>query len=106
MTIANVYISYDRSKPENERFVSVDMWGEVSTLFDEVIPTLAKRIGGDFFDKAEADLMCEHISFTELSADEFKLAYDLTMNACDKETVLKPYKAKFEQAFKSDPRFA
>lgn len=96
MTIANVFFSNDRK---------VSLWSEVYTLFEYLIPPLAKRKGVDFADEAEANLACEYISLTNLDKDEFNLAYNLIMTACDKEKILKPYKVEFEQAFKSDPRY-
>lgn len=96
MTIANVFFSKD---------YTVSLWSEIDTLFEYLILPLAKKKGKDFADEAEANLMCEYISLTNLDKDEFKLAYDLTMTACDKEKILTPYKDKFEQAFKQDPRY-
>lgn len=96
MTIANVFLS-DTQK--------VGMSSEINVLYDYLIPPLAKRIGGDFADEAEANLMCEYISLSELNKDEFKFAYELVMNACDKEELLMPYKPALKNAFESDVRF-
>lgn len=96
MTIANVFFSQDKK---------VSLSSEIEILFEYLIPPLAEYKKGDFADEAEVNLACEYISLTNLDKNEFKLAYDLTMNACDKEKILTPYKAKFEQAFKSDPRY-
>lgn len=96
MTIANVFLS-DTQK--------VGMSSEINVLYDYVIPPLAKRIEGDFADEAEANLMCEYISLTDLSQDDFNFAYSLFVNACNNEKSLKPYLVQFEKAFQSDPRY-
>ena len=96
MTIANVFISDSKL---------VGMSSEIYTLYDYLIPSLAKQVGGDFADEAQANLMCEYISLSELDKDDFSFAFDLVMTACDKEERLMPYKESLEKAFKADPRF-
>lgn len=62
MTIANVIFSKE---------TAVSLSSQLYILYDYLIPPLAKRIKGDFANKAEANLMCEYISLLELNKDDF-----------------------------------
>lgn len=78
---------------------------DLELLYHEVVPTLAKRIEGDFADIAEVNLWQECLHLSSLNKDDFNIAYQLSMQACDKHKSLEKYKKRLDNLFKSDPRF-
>lgn len=78
---------------------------DLELLYDEVVPSLANRIGGDFADSAEVDLWQETLHLSSLNDEDFDYAYHLALQACDKHQSLKKYKSAIDELFKVDPRF-
>ncbi|MDO4699582.1 MAG: hypothetical protein Q4A69_02695 [Moraxella sp.] len=78
---------------------------DLELLYHDIVPTLAKRVGGDFADVAEVNLWQEALHLSHLSADDFDLACDLIIKSCNKHQTLQKYKTKLQALFKSDPRY-
>ncbi len=76
---------------------------EAEAVYNAFVLTLAQHLGEEYEEKTDINLdMMKSISLTDLSADDFNLAYKLIM-AMDK---LNPAtKEQIKQAFESDPRF-
>lgn len=79
---------------------------DLELLYNEVAPSLAERIGGDFIEVAEVDLLQESLFLSFLDTNDFNHAYQLIMKACEKHQSLQKYKNRLEQSFQSDPRFS
>ncbi len=74
---------------------------EAELLYDALVPVLSESIGGDYADRSEAWFMMKFISLTDLSANDFNLAYSLIM----KMDNLRPEtKDEIKKAFESDAR--
>lgn len=98
-----LFISYEQ---ENKTFTSVSIMRKVAKfLFAEIIEPLSKVVDDkDFLDKAEADLMIENVSLTNLTKDEFTEAYQL-IKAKSSDEMLKPYADEILQKMQADPRY-
>lgn len=78
----------------------------LTTYFEKVIKPLANVVGGDYLDEREyGEWHHGFLYLDDLSQDHFKIAYNLTLKACQQDKDLARYQNDFERLFKSDPRF-
>ncbi len=80
----------------------------LETYYNEVIVPLAPFVTSDknFLDaKYYGELCCGLLGIRGLNEFEFNKAYELTMQACNRNKDLAMYKEKLDKLFKEDPRF-
>ncbi len=79
----------------------------LETYYNEVIVPLAEFVNDEEFLDAKyyGGLCCGLLGLRGLNEFEFNKAYELTIEACDRNKDLAMYKDKLDKLFRADPRF-
>ncbi|OSI09276.1 hypothetical protein [Neisseria zoodegmatis] len=94
-------ISYHPEKPEGEQFAEVYLGREAAcVLYDYMLPRMEAAAPG-CAEEFEGLWLVEDLSLRHIPERYWLPVFNLVMQACDAETVLKPFKSALKKALES-----